>query len=283
MTATFTFTADAGTDVITTSAPHGLVTGDGPAATRNVGGALPGGLAAITDYWAIVTGATTLKLATSSANALAGTAINITDAGTGTHTLEIGIPYRRPRTFANGSQLPPGDMNDNFDAWIALYALLTAQSQSVWSGVQLAGALSVAGVLTPSAGLGGVVQFLGGGQFTSGPMVVQGVNSPAALATGDNDDYSPTNLASAIVLRLTGDAGGSNLTGIAGGSAGRTLVIFNVGSPDITVVHEDTGSAAPNRIVLPNSTASVVIRDNGSMTLWYDAGSSRWRVWSQNL
>jgi hypothetical protein len=151
MTASFTFTADAGTDTITTSAPHGKVTGDGPMVVRNVGGALPTGYTALLDVYAIVTGASTMKLALSSADALANIPILISDAGTGTHYLEIGIPYRRPRTYAPGVQLKSADLNDNFDAWKALYALLTAQAQSVWSGVQLLGLLTANAGVTCAA------------------------------------------------------------------------------------------------------------------------------------
>jgi hypothetical protein len=81
-----TFTVNAGTDVVTLSGT-GPETGSGAFTTSNSGGALPGGLAAATDYWWIKTGASTGKLATSLANALAGVAIDITSAGTGVHTL----------------------------------------------------------------------------------------------------------------------------------------------------------------------------------------------------
>ena len=50
-------------------------------------GGLPAGLALATDYWVIRISATTIKLASSLANAVAGTAIDITTQGTGTHTL----------------------------------------------------------------------------------------------------------------------------------------------------------------------------------------------------
>lgn len=50
-------------------------------------GTLPTGLAALTDYFVIRASATTIKLATSLANAVAGTAIDITAQGSGTHTL----------------------------------------------------------------------------------------------------------------------------------------------------------------------------------------------------
>ena len=63
----------------------------------NSGGALPTGLAINTDYWLVRQSATTTKVATSYANALAGTTVAFTDAGTGTHTLMIQMPR-----YANG-------------------------------------------------------------------------------------------------------------------------------------------------------------------------------------
>jgi hypothetical protein len=83
---TATFTVNAATDVATIAGGHGMTTGDGPfrvsAATT-----LPAGLVAGTDYWAIVTGTTTFKFASSRANALAGTAVDMTDTGTGALTI----------------------------------------------------------------------------------------------------------------------------------------------------------------------------------------------------
>lgn len=56
----------------------------------NSGGALPTGLSAGTDYYLIeIAGTLTCKLASSYINALDGTAITTTDAGTGTHTLTL--------------------------------------------------------------------------------------------------------------------------------------------------------------------------------------------------
>lgn len=55
-------------------------------------GTLPGGFALATDYWTIRTSATASRLATSLANAVAGTFIDITSVGTGTHTIRPGLP-----------------------------------------------------------------------------------------------------------------------------------------------------------------------------------------------
>jgi hypothetical protein len=77
--ATATFTADDGTDVIT-SAAHGLSNGQAVRLTTTT--TLPGGLALNTTYWVRDAATNTFKLAASSG----GAAIDITSTGTGTHT-----------------------------------------------------------------------------------------------------------------------------------------------------------------------------------------------------
>lgn len=77
-----TFTANAGTDIITFAV-------DVPSCKRvylSSTGTLPAGLSA-GYYWVVRQSATTAKVASSYANAVAGTIIDITDAGSGTHTL----------------------------------------------------------------------------------------------------------------------------------------------------------------------------------------------------
>lgn len=89
-----TFTADAGTDLCTWTStaniPSNILVGTRVRLTTTT--TLPAGLALATDYYVIKISDTTFKLATSYANAIAGTAINITDAGTGTHTCSWLLP-----------------------------------------------------------------------------------------------------------------------------------------------------------------------------------------------
>lgn len=66
---------------------HGLLTGTKTTATTTT--TLPAGLALATPYYVIAVDANTIKLAASQADALTGTAVDITDAGTGVHTLAI--------------------------------------------------------------------------------------------------------------------------------------------------------------------------------------------------
>lgn len=108
-----TFTADAGTDLLTYTStanyPSNLLTGTRVRLTTTT--TLPGGLATATDYYLIRASDGTCKLATSYANAIAGTAINITDAGTGTHT----ITWLLPR-YTNGAGLQAIFFNPNSTA-----------------------------------------------------------------------------------------------------------------------------------------------------------------------
>lgn len=79
---------DTDEDTITETA-HGFTTGM-KITELTTTGTLPAGLALSTVYYAIVVDADTIKLATSQANALAGTAVNITAAaGGGTHTVSV--------------------------------------------------------------------------------------------------------------------------------------------------------------------------------------------------
>lgn len=74
-------------DVITLSSTSDYPTGTPVVITST--SAVPGGLTADTVYYVIKTSGTTIKLATTAANAAAGTAIDITSTGSGTHTIRL--------------------------------------------------------------------------------------------------------------------------------------------------------------------------------------------------
>lgn len=82
---TFT-TVDTGTERATITG-HGWSTGQLVYLTTT--GSLPGGLSVNTAYYIIRIDADTVQFATSKANALASTAINLTSSGSGTHTARI--------------------------------------------------------------------------------------------------------------------------------------------------------------------------------------------------
>lgn len=99
--------------------------------------------------------------------------------------------------------------------------------------------------------------------------------SPTSLAA-DQNNYSPTNLTEAMHLRLAGTAARS-ITGLATGENGRWLTVTNVGSFDLTFVHESASSTAANRFTFDNAL-SFVLGPAQTETFWYDTTSSRWRA-----
>lgn len=103
-----TFTADASTDICTHSninlMPYTRV-------QLSTSGTLPAGLTTATNYYVIKVSDTTCKFATSYANAVAGTAIDITDAGTGTHNILTVLPR-----YTNGAGLKAFMFNSNATA-----------------------------------------------------------------------------------------------------------------------------------------------------------------------
>lgn len=100
--------------------------------------------------------------------------------------------------------------------------------------------------------------------------------SPTALA-GNTDDWNPTGLDTAAVIRVSSSAGAVNLTGITATAGNSMVLLCNVDTTDtITLVHDATSTAA-NRFLCPNN-ANLALRPRGSVWIFYDSVSSRWRV-----
>lgn len=143
---------------------HNLLTGDGPVRLTNSGGALPAGLAVATDYYVIARDADSIALATSRANALAGTAIDITGAGTGTHTVVdtattqrdslntltiTGHAYKTgdgPVRLTTSGALPTG-LATGVDYWIAVIDANTVKLFASRAALLAAGSVSGAGAV----------------------------------------------------------------------------------------------------------------------------------------
>ena len=96
--------------------------------------------------------------------------------------------------------------------------------------------------------------------------------TPAQITASQND-YDPTGLSTASVLRLDSDAAWS-ITGIAGGADGRILILHNIGAFTITLENADAGSIAGNRF---DMGADVAIATKQVAAIQYDSTNSRWR------
>lgn len=106
-------------------------------------------------------------------------------------------------------------------------------------------------------------------------ILFSGVISPTQI-TSDQDNYAPTGFATCSVMRLTVDAARA-ITGLAGGSAGRFVYLFNADASNNITLKHDTTSTSANRFYCPNSVDLVLMPRTG-VWLWYDTTSSRWRV-----
>lgn len=107
----------------------------------------------------------------------------------------------------------------------------------------------------------------------SGTVAFSADVSPTQI-TGDQNNYNPTGLATANTLRLSSDAS-RNITGLAGGTDGRLLLIHNVGAQNIVLKDEDAASTAANRFAL---TGDFTLLPDAVCLLQYDSTSSRWRL-----
>lgn len=97
--------------------------------------------------------------------------------------------------------------------------------------------------------------------------------SPSQI-TANQNDYNPTGLSTASVLRLSTDAS-RDITGLQGGADGRLVIVHNVGAQNLVLKDESASSSAANRFAL---NADVTLGADQSSWLQYDLPSSRWRV-----
>jgi hypothetical protein len=114
-----------------------------------------------------------------------------------------------------------------------------------------------------------------GGFNHLGPLTLSNTISPTALSTGNNNNYNPTGLSTAYLVRLDGGAGSPVLTGMAGGVAGRILVLCRVAGSGISIAAEDANSTAANRFTVARTLLDV--SDGDCAQFIYDGTSSRWR------
>lgn len=117
------------------------------------------------------------------------------------------------------------------------------------------------------------ILYADGSALFGGAIHLQGIQ--ASTITGTNDNVSMA--ASTNVFRWAG-ASAATITGFTGVAiGGRTHLIVNASVTDTLTLAHDTGSTAANRFYCPGSV-NYVLSANGTVTIWYDITSSRWRI-----
>lgn len=97
-----------------------------------------------------------------------------------------------------------------------------------------------------------------------------------ASITADQNNYNPGSLRTSTVLKITTDAS-RTFTGLTAWNSGGFMLLFNYGSNDLVLAHENASSSSSNRFICPGAVDYTVSPGYG-VILWYDSTSSRWRL-----
>lgn len=112
----------------------------------------------------------------------------------------------------------------------------------------------------------------------TGAVNFDSVISPTVLGANTNN-WAPTGLATANVIRLSCSTPGFNITGItAPATDGQVLVLDNIGTFVCTLTSQDTNSTAANRFAFDKPIA---LRPSRTVTVKYDLTTARWVLWQE--
>lgn len=199
---------------------------------------------------------------------------NVETLSTTRALLDVDTPIQRYECGAADRNVtaPTGNTTTNHPFWI-VNASAAARTITVQNA---AGSATIGIIPQGCASLfvpDGNGSYLPSAQNVPAYFALSGILSPSQITSNQND-YSPTGLSTATILRLSTDAS-RDLTGLAGGGLGRIVVVHNVGTNNLVLKDESASSTAANRFAL---SADVTLSGDQSVMMQYDATSSRWRV-----
>lgn len=99
--------------------------------------------------------------------------------------------------------------------------------------------------------------------------------SPSQLTAGTTNNWNPTGLSTAWIIRLSGDDGFEVITGITAPTFNKYLTLINVGSNCVLLANKSSLSTAGNTFLFQRD---LVLYPDMAVTLQYDVTSSRWRL-----
>lgn len=113
--------------------------------------------------------------------------------------------------------------------------------------------------------------------FITSPAAVQPWGVLTVTPSANQNDYNPTGIKYANVLRINSSAS-IKLTGLANGAEGRRVTIVNASTDFLLwLENENTASSAANRFDLPKGFPAFLMPGD-AITLLYDGTASRWLV-----
>lgn len=167
-----------------------------------------------------------------------------------------------------------------YDNTTARWRLSTFVSQRIdqgfeWGGVsQFDSTLNTLGVFTAQ---GNIVS--NAGSINTFGQIRGGAIAPAALTGGATvNDWSPSGLADARTIFVNCPSGACTITGLVGGSDGRTITIYNTGAGEIDLPNNSGLSSAANRWNNSNAGGTIqLIANTGCAASWvYSTADNLW-------
>lgn len=188
-------------------------------------------------------------------------------------TTEAGVTY--PASVRTGS------LNTSTFGNAGDPVYMNSATNGGWTATPPGNAAFVVGKVLVVSATNGEILFTPGGfsgtptQFDgpTGAFGTYGILSPASI-TANQNDYNPSGLSNAAMVRLTSNAAW-NITGLQGGWGGRLLFVHNIGAQTITFTDEDALSTAAYRFAL---TANLALAADSVALLQYDSTNLRWRA-----
>lgn len=98
----------------------------------------------------------------------------------------------------------------------------------------------------------------------------------ASLSVGNGANHNVALPANAGTLLVSGPTAVFNLTGLTGGTEGRTLTLINKTAYDMTLTDDSSSSTAANRFRFATPAADVTVAPYGTIRLTYSSTDSRW-------
>jgi len=105
----------------------------------------------------------------------------------------------------------------------------------------------------------------------------QDVSNAVTTLTEFSADQDDLSLGTGGIIRISADDEYA-ITGFVATSGGDARLLVNVGDEPITLSHDDSDSAAGNRILCIGEENYEIPAKGGSVVVWYDSVSSRWRA-----
>lgn len=158
-----------------------------------------------------------------------------------------------------------GSGTGSFAVTIAAGAVITAD---IADGAVTTAKIANGAVTAAKLGTHASTHQTGGSDFVASVVV-----TPTSL-TADTNDWA---IGTGDIFRVAGTAA-RNVTGIAAGTSGQTILLVNVGSFALTLKHQSASSTAANRFTTPWAGDCILAAAGGNAVLVYDSTTATWRV-----